>query len=119
MKKLRGLDDRPQPLEKDTSKEVREQIPKFRRLYKMAVGNAMGRDAENAIELYQVGLKLRIDSDTIELEDAEFKLLKEKVEGNDAKFASTIHAQMILRIREDEKVSIEESKRHAKVMEKK
>jgi hypothetical protein len=100
MKKITGLNQKISPI----VEEAAEQMPTYRRLYRMAVGGSLGKSGEEAIDLFQLGLKLRQEEDTITLEDAEFKLLKEAVSKNGGQqpFVAHIHGQMMIRLREDE-----------------
>ena len=104
MKKVAGLDEKLSPIE-EIPKGVESKIPTYRHMYKTAVSGNLGKSGEDAVEHYQLGLKLRIEGDTIDLEDAEFKLLTAAVEKNPIQWQAHYHAQVVLKLRGAEKES--------------
>lgn len=101
MKTLKDLDAKPEPMQEDTPAEIIATFPTYRKLMKSAVGTTVAKSGEEAIDLVQLGLKLKIDGD-VSIEDAEFKLLKEKCEANPMKWESHYHGQILLKLREAE-----------------
>jgi len=104
MIKLNGLDSRPEPIE-EGNKEEQMRLPTFRRLFGIAIGNSLGKSAEEAMDIIGLLTKLRATGDEIEFEDAEFKILKTNVFENQARILAVLHGQMCLLIQKAEKES--------------
>ena len=102
MKKVKGLDEKLSTVE-DIPDGTNLKVPTYRMMFKSAVGGSLAKSGDDAIEHYQLGLKLRLDGNEIDLEDAEFKLLKGVVEKNPSQWAAHFHAQVVLKIKESEK----------------
>lgn len=103
MKTIKQLDKRVESFSDDIPPEVLNQLPTFRQLFKAGLGMAVRNSGEKAIDLYQVGLKLKLDGPDVALEDEEFKLLKEVCDQNPAQWLSHYHAQVMLKLREAER----------------
>lgn len=102
MKHLKGLDEKPTSFD-DVPPEVMEKMPTFRKLFKAAIGMATRGSGEQAIDLYQVGLKLKLAEPDLSLEDAEFNLLREACNQNAPNWISHYHAQVMMKLKEAEK----------------
>ena len=100
MKTLRGLDEKPQLLEEIAEKD-KDKVLSFRQLAKTVIGRCKADNGEESIDLTQVGLKLKAEGD-VGLEDAEFKLLKAKVEKNEAELTALFQGQLLMKIRGSE-----------------
>lgn len=97
MKTLKGLNTKPEILDDKPTPELLKDIPTYRRLFKMVVGNSVASDkTEQAVDMVQIAMKLRIDEDSIPLEDAQFKLLREKVVENNIKLTALFQGQMLM-----------------------
>ena len=95
MKTLIGLNEKPVTIEDNPSAEVVESLPSFRRLLKIVVGNCVPKKGtEEAVDLYQLGMKLKVEGD-VQLEDAEFKLLNTKLKDNPTEFTAHILGQLL------------------------
>jgi hypothetical protein len=94
MKTLKGLNSRPEILEENPTKEMIDDTPTFRRLFKIVIGNSLAKSGEQAVDCVQIAMKLRIDADQIELEDAQFKIIKDKVDDNPTKMPAIFQGQM-------------------------
>lgn len=96
MKTLKGLNSKPETLDENPTSELMKDIPTYRRLFKMVVGNSMATEkTEQAVDMVQIAMKLRIEDDSIPLEDAQFKLLREKVIDNQIRLTALFQGQMI------------------------
>jgi len=105
MKTLKGLDQKPVLIDDVTDEKVLETIPTFRKMLKIVAGNSQPKaGTDEAIDLFQIGLKLKSDGD-VALEDAEFRLLHNKCKDNPANFTSHILGQILLMLKEAEKES--------------
>ena len=107
MKTIKGLDEKPQPMGDNVPATVMEQIPTYRKMFQSAVGSALSKSGDEAIELFEIGLKIKRAKADIELEDAEFTKLKDKCDGNQAQWSSHFHAQVALKLRSAEKAVTE------------
>ena len=115
MKILKGLNNKPEILEENPTAEMTKDVPTYRRLFKMVVGNSIAKEkTEEAVDMVQVAMKLRIDEDTIPLEDAQFKILREKVIDNDVKLTALFQGQMIILLDEAKKSNKEPKLEEAK-----
>lgn len=112
MKTLKGLDQKPETLETEgVPQNVLDTIPTFRRLFKILVGNCVPKpNTDEAADLWQIGLKLKCEGD-VSIEDAEFKLLKNKAKENPTQFTAHILGQMLNKLSEAEKEADEEKKK--------
>lgn len=91
----------------DISDVDKEKLPTYRRLFKNAVGAAAPTSGEEALDYYQLGTKLNLSPD-IELEEAEFKLLKKACDGFSlAKrmdgWIAYVQAQVLIKLKESDK----------------
>lgn len=100
MKIIKNIDEKVKPFQDDLPEDVANKLPSFRQLFKAGLGMAVRSDGEKAIDLYQIGLKFKLDQPDIELENAEFNTLKEVCNSNPAQWLSHYHAQIMLKIRE-------------------
>ena len=103
MKTIKRLLEKPTHYNEAASPEENEILPTFRRLLLNQLGASPGENGEEAIEMYQIGLKIRSANESVELEDAEFKILKKVCEKNKIQWLSHFHAQVLLLLRESEK----------------
>lgn len=101
MKTIKDVDAKPTHFQDDLPADAAAAMPTYRKMFKAAVGMGMAKDGENAIDLMQLGLKLKVDGD-IQLEDAEFKLLKQRCSENPAQWLAHFHGQVMLKLREAE-----------------
>lgn len=101
MVKITRLDDRPDKID-PTSPET---LPTFRRFYGLAVGNSLGKNAMESLDIVSITCKLNTGGDSVELEEAEFRVLLAKVVENQIKLPGQIHGQMYSRLLADEKTS--------------
>jgi hypothetical protein len=98
MKKLTGLNEKVSPISDDDPR-AGDIMPTFRRIYRMAIGNSLAKSGDEAIDLFQLGLKLRQEENEISLEDAEFRLLKESLARNAGQLVAHIQGQALLRLK--------------------
>lgn len=82
MKVIKGVNEK---LDLFSISEEGEQKDKasFKDMYRTVISLSLGNSGDQALEMFELGLKLKnTKTDDVELEDAEFKLLKEKVQEN-------------------------------------
>lgn len=105
MKKLIGVDEKLGYFTDEIDEKSREALPTYRKLFKAAVGMVKAKDGDQAIDLHQLGLKLCVaNSDgCLEIEDAEFKLLKQVCGDNPVQWIASFHGQVMVRLKESEK----------------
>lgn len=110
MKKLTGLQDKPEVLEDFPSEDIRiaaeKTMPTFRQMLMAHVANAPANpEPEKAIGLMQVGLKIRsaFKEADVEIENADFDALKEAVKSNGGKYWNHYQAQLYVKMKEWEK----------------
>lgn len=103
MKTIKQIDEKIEWFAEDLSEIEKSTLPTFRKLFKAAIGMGVSKNPEEAVDLYQIGLKLKIDGPDISLEDAEFKRLKECCNPNPANWISHVHACVLMKIKEAEK----------------
>lgn len=100
MKTLTRLNDKLDPIFDE--EKAGASMPTFRRLYRLALGNSMAKNPDEAVDLVQVGLKLKLEEDAVNLEDAEFALLKDAVTRNSQSMVAQLFGQLVIRLRDDE-----------------
>jgi len=77
----------------------------MRMLLKVLLNRTVAKNPDDAIDTNQLLLKLRLTESDIQIENAEFKALKEKVESNEMKMPQGENGQLVSYIRECEKDS--------------
>lgn len=100
MKTIKNIDEVVEHFDKDLEKQFNIQPQTYRKMFKSAIGIGLTKNAEEAIDLIQIGLKLKIDSSDIVLEDVEFKMLKERCELNFPQWGAHFHGMVLLKLRE-------------------
>jgi hypothetical protein len=96
MKTLSGLDDKPVPINDD---DDTTNIVSYRKMFQHAVALAVPKSGVHAVDLFQLGLKLKLDG-AVALENAEFKLLEEVVEANPLQQRAHFLGQAMLKLKE-------------------
>ena len=83
MIKIKGLDDRVIPILTDgLTQEQLAQAMTYRKVFVGIISNSIAKSGEEAIELVQLGLKLKLTEPEVDIEDSEFKLLKKTIDEN-------------------------------------
>jgi len=103
MKRITGIDTKPDHYQADATAEALEKMPTFRKMFIGAVGGATAKGQEEALDLQQIVLKLRVlnaDGDHVDLEEAQLRLLTKKVEENNSQYAAYFLAQMFQKIKD-------------------
>lgn len=103
MKTIKDVDSKPTHFQDDVPQEVIDQMPSYRKMFKAAIAMGLAKDGENAIDLMQLGLKFKLADPDISLEDAEFKLLKDRCSQNTPSWQAHFHAQVMLKLKDAEK----------------
>ena len=75
----------------------------MRMLLKVLLNRTVAKNPDDAIDTNQLLLKLRLVEPDIQLENAEFKALKEKVDANEMKLPQGEYGQLVAYVRECEK----------------
>jgi hypothetical protein len=104
MKTLTNVDDHLDSFNEELNDDQRRVLPTYRQAFKSIVGMTLNGDPEKAIDLYQLGLKFKLDEPNIQLEDAEFKLLKEATQKNPSQLLNHFWSQILLRLKDAESV---------------
>lgn len=108
MKVIRGIADK---LDLFSLKDEGEKDKaSFQDVYRTIISLSLGKSGEQALEMFELGLRLKRHKDAdIELEDAEFKLLKEHVTENKTQQAAFFHGQLLKKLKEAENDSSSKS----------
>lgn len=106
MKTLKALNTLPNPSEEhkefiDAGRDVK--IKPIKRMLRDAISLSAAKNIEDAEEREQLKLKLMLIEDSIDLEDAQFKLLKTIVNDNPCGWAQHYYAQVASVIKTAEK----------------
>lgn len=102
MKTIKNIDDKPPHFDVDIEPETLLRLPTYRKMFRSAIGNGLAKDGEAAMDLIQLGLKFtQVESD-ISLEDAEFKILKDRCASNTPQWAAHFHGLVLLKLKEAE-----------------
>ena len=94
MKKLTAIDT-PIEILDGNDPNPNMKLPTFRALIKIILNNQVPKNQEESLDVNQILLKLRLHDVEIEFENAEFKLLKDKVGENQAKMFQGPHGQLM------------------------
>jgi hypothetical protein len=79
-------------------------------MYRTVVSMSLGNSGDQALEMFELGLKIKQSkTDDIELEDAEFKLLHEKVKENTLKQPAHFLGQLLSKLKQAENDSVKKS----------
>jgi hypothetical protein len=103
MKTLRGIDEKPMHVDDEMPQDRIDKIPTYRRMMRDAVSLGMAKSGAQAIDLVQIGLKLKQVENEISLEDAEFKMLYDRCDLNPCQWQVFYHGQLMLKLKEVEK----------------
>lgn len=98
MKILKGLDEKVQSLD-----ENNVDLQPFRDFYVAAVKFSIKKSGDEAVDLFEIALKLKHAQDSVELEDAQFKLVKTACNENPIGWPAIIHGQIFKKLQEAEK----------------
>lgn len=75
----------------------------FQDVFRTIISLSLGKSGEQALEMFELGLKLKKNKETdLELEDAEFKLLKDYVHENKTQQPVFFHGQLLKKLKEAE-----------------
>lgn len=100
MKEIKGINEK---LDLFTLNDEGQQKDKssFKDMYRTIVSLSLGKSGEQSLEMFELGLKIKKhEGDVLKLEDAEFKLLKSKVEDNVTQVPAFFHAQLLIKLRD-------------------
>lgn len=103
MKRITAIDTKPDHYQEDATAEALEKMPTFRKMFIAAVGGASAKGQEEAMDLQQIVLRLRVlnaDGDHVDLEDAQIRMLTKKVEENTSQYAAFFLAQLFQKIKD-------------------
>ena len=110
MKTISKLNDKLIPLfqdgelPEDVLERIRGTIPTLRQMLVRLAGGPKPKDGEESIWAFQVGMKLRsATDDSVDLEDADFNLLKNRAKDNAMGWNSWELGQIRLHLEECEK----------------
>lgn len=109
MKVIKGVNEK---LELFTLTDEGEQKDKasFKDMYRTVVSLSLGNSGDQALEMFELGMKIKhAKSDDIELEDAEFKLLQDKVKENSLKQPAHFLGQLLSKLKQAENDSVKKS----------
>jgi hypothetical protein len=104
MKKIVGLEEKLQKL----SDADKGDMLTYKEMFRNGVALSVTKAGPEAIELFSVALKLKSSGNEIDLEDAEFKLLHQKISENpgflnNAPWPAWVHGQLLVRLEQSEK----------------
>lgn len=102
MKTIKNIDERPPHFDDEVPADELLKIPTYRKFFRSAIGMGLAKDGDSAMDLIQIGLKLRVEGNDVTLEDAEFKALKERCERNTPQWAAHFHGHILLKLKESE-----------------
>jgi len=98
MKKIVGLEEKVKSFdEKDAL------LQPFKEFFQAAVKFSVKKSGEEAVDLFEIALKLKSANDSVDLEDAQFKLLKACCNDNPVGWPSVIHGQLYKKLKESDK----------------
>lgn len=98
MKKIVGLEEKVKSFdEKDTL------LQPFKEFFQAAVKFSVKKSGEEAVDLFEILLKLKSANGEVDLEDAQFKLLKACCNDNPVGWPSVVHGQLFKKLQESEK----------------
>lgn len=100
MKIIDRLDTKPDHYEK-IPEGAESLIPTFKQMICKHIAVSAPKDSENAIWLYQVGIKIMSsDGKSVQLEDADFKAMADCVRANFGQYNTNYQAQLLLLLKE-------------------
>lgn len=105
MKKIIGIKEKLSHFNPDVGKEAEEHLPTFQQMFVSVLGGSPAENGEQAIAMYQFGAKIKDNAGTdMEVEDAEFKLLKEKCQKNALGWVAHYYAQVLIKLKSSDEV---------------
>lgn len=110
MKKLTAIDTQIVSLD-GNELPANVKLPTLRNLIRIILNNQVPKNSEDSLDTNQILLKLRIDDPDVVLENSEFKLIKDKVNENQAKMFQSGHGQLVAYLTSCEKAGEKESEK--------
>lgn len=98
MKKIVGLDEK---LEKLTESD--RDFDTFRNYFRGAVALGISKPGVDAVDAYELSFLIKKAGVEVDLEDAQFKLLKDRVTENVAQWPDWVKGQLLKKIQQAEK----------------
>jgi len=95
MRRLIGLDEKMTPVVSDDHPEAFKDVPTLRDLLRL-LANTKAKTADDARRFTRLILKLRGKEPAIDLDDGEFKILKELVEANPVNYTAFMQGQILI-----------------------
>lgn len=102
MKTITAVDTKPTHFQDEVTPDVVASMPTYRKMFRAVCGMGLAKSGEEAMDLVQIGLKMQLADPDISLEDAEFRLLKERCEKNPVQWQAHFHGQVMLKLKEAE-----------------
>lgn len=102
MKVIKGVNEK---LDVFTLTDEGEQKDKatFKDMYRTIISLSLGNSGDQALEMFELGLKIKNTKENdVELEDAEFKLLKDKVAENKLQQPAYFIGQLLSKLKQAE-----------------
>lgn len=102
MKRITGIDTKPEHYQEDVTAEAMEKMPTFRKMLIGVAGGCSSKGQEEALDLQQIVLKLRVlnEGDFVDLEEAQIRLLTKKVDENPQQYAAFFLAQIFQKLKD-------------------
>ncbi len=104
MKHIKDLDEKLTHFDPEAPAQEAERLPTFRKLFLYALGSSTASNGEEAVRMWDVGIKIKNAKVDIDLEDADFNILKSVCEQNPLKWMAYYFAQILFKLKESEVV---------------
>lgn len=104
MKRIESLDEKLKHFDEAVGQAVGQNMPTFRRMFLNALGGGKADSGEEAITMFDLGIKIKNAGPAIDIEDSDFNILKGKCLSNPLGWQAHFLAQVIIKLNEAEAV---------------
>lgn len=104
MKTVPNIDERVTHYIDDVSDQIKTNLPTYRTMFIISCSAALGKNRNETIDLFDLAMKIKKAPVDLELEDAEFKLLKSECDQNVGQWVAFLHAQLLRKLDISEKI---------------
>lgn len=98
MKKITGLNLHVTPIDTEEGVIMEGQVPTFKRLYRLVLATGQAANADESLETFDLGLRLKAADDEIEVSDKEHNLLLSRVKQNPTRLVDHFLAQLLKKL---------------------
>lgn len=98
MKTITGLNERLVHFDDAAPEAIATALPTFKKMILNVLGGSAAANGEEAIAMYEIGMRMRALEDVIELKDEDHLMILSKLRPNSLGWLAHYHAQVLLKV---------------------